>query len=322
MLQAQITGDRFNGMAGAFHVADARSSIILETAANHKQECDRNRVKMITTSIAPPPGPLGDALKMDAVVMPPLSDTICVAQPKPSSSSQAHATVSRSTSLNCDPSAQHDRTRARRHSAKLRKQSPRFSLRASSWQPSDPSEVVPAPFVSAQLDRQRSSQARPSELHLHRKPDIVPPRRRPRWHQASRLPERRLRRQQLLIATGHGSERSREPSMLLADDKTLASPGQSTLRANDGSCFDLDWGNKLEPLKSGLGPTCAAQQPSSTDAPRRCRRSNNRCQSPPRAGKEPEVGEALPQADSARPPSIRVQDQPAPTRQPSSLKDK
>ncbi|SPO44944.1 related to Sorting nexin 9 [Moesziomyces antarcticus] len=322
MLQAQITGDRFNGMAGAFHVADARSSIILETAANHEQEAtewsqdDFDIYRTATQDL------LGDALKMDAVVMPPLSDTIRLAQPKYSSSSQAHATISRSTSLNSDTSAQHDRTES---SATIR---PSYASKAPASpsepqvsSPSDPSEVIPS-TIRVRPARQVSGSAKQGHLSSifaaspqssHRGDDHV-------GSSISPSPSG------VSVASNSSSqqdseaERSREPSMLLADDHDISfSQISQHLRANDGSCFDLDWGNNSSPSKAAsvrraLLSSTAAQTPledgdeATIDAnPRR------------KQGKNPELGEALLQADSARPPSIRVQDQPSsgtPTVQP------
>ncbi len=98
MLQAQITGDRFNGLAGAFNVAETRSSIVIETPRTRRshrrdvtdQSEDDSVYRTATSDL------LGDALKMDAVVIPPSSNTDTIKASSSSGSfSSADGRVSR-----------------------------------------------------------------------------------------------------------------------------------------------------------------------------------------------------------------------------------
>lgn len=250
MLQAQITGDRFNGLAGAFNVADARSSIIVDKESNFaghgRDRTDQSIYRTASQQF------LGDALRMDAAVMPPAShgDTIKASSSSGSispsfnaeqpSSADSNATVSRSTSAKAGLTHDRFQSVATQHgrddsSATIR---PTHAAQDSEATTTGVSSVGTARRLvsetkkngrlssiftaSPQSDRNVSGISKsPSDLSIQTQSEIE-----------------------------SEQERSREPSMLLADDEDVDfSRVSHHLRANDGSFFDLDTGNDASPTK-------------------------------------------------------------------------
>ncbi|CBQ72924.1 related to Sorting nexin 9 [Sporisorium reilianum SRZ2] len=263
MLQAQITGDRFNGLAGAFNVADARSSVVLQTPRKPRthqrdatdQSQDESIYRTATQDL------LGDALKMDAVVIPPNhnTETGTVRASTSGSSTSARplteeptsvdsdATISASTSAKAGLTSSRIRTITATHhdrddsSATIR---PSHSNHDVSH-PRDAS--IGSPDAVSGTARRRSTRlvsggtkGRLSSIFTaspqssdrgHRASGISPS---PSSHSVASASASEAERQ---------AERSREPSMLIADDDDVSfSRTSHHLRANDGSCFELDWG--------------------------------------------------------------------------------
>ncbi|SPO25582.1 related to Sorting nexin 9 [Ustilago trichophora] len=281
MLQAQITGDRFNGLAGAFNVADARSSVIMEKrseAYNHQREAtDLSQGSSIYRTATQ--DLLGDALKMDAVVMPPISSTDTLkASPSSSFPSASNAfashmtqepstidtdaTISRSTSAKngltssriLNITAQHDRDDS---SATIR---PSHSNQDVTALPASRNGTLSSPDAIAGTARRRSSRL-PSGSKKGRLSSIftASPQSSDRSGSADRNGAGGISPSPsgVSIASRSASEaeseaeRSREPSMLIADDDDVSfSRTSHHLRANDGSCFDLDWGSNASPSKA------------------------------------------------------------------------
>ena len=276
MLQAQITGDRFNGIAGAFHVADQRSSIVMQTprnATSHGRDAtDLSQGDSIYRTATQ--DLLGDALKMDAVVIPPSQNAgtlrassssslqIVAALTKEPTSVDSDATITRSTSFKAGLTCSSIRTIAPQHirddsSATIR---PNHSIQDVA-DPSivhqngtirSPNAISPTPrrpstrLVSGGAKGRLSSIFTASPASSDRSPigdrhatSISPS---PSSHSiASRSASE----------TEQEAERSREPSMLIADDDDASfSRTSHHLRADDGSCFDLDL-RASSPTKAG-----------------------------------------------------------------------
>ncbi|SNX84257.1 related to Sorting nexin 9 [Melanopsichium pennsylvanicum] len=282
MLQAQITGERFNGVAGAFNVAEARSSIILQknpTYFNHRRDAtDQSEHDSIYRTASQ--DLLGDALKMDAVVMPPTlnTETLKVSPsgsfPKADDASAGHAsressimgneaTISRSTSAKNDLtssriliiSAQHDRDDS---SATIR---PSHSNTDVVALPRFSNGTISSPDATTSTVRHRSSRlvsgskkdrlsfiftASPQSSHNSGEADrngITP--------SPSGVSTASRSASEAESEAESEVQRSREPSMLVADDDSLSfSRTSHHLTANDGSCFDLDWGSNASPTKA------------------------------------------------------------------------
>ncbi|SPC62317.1 related to Sorting nexin 9 [Ustilago sp. UG-2017b] len=282
MLQAQITGDRFNGIAGAFNLADARSSIIIDKPFGAHGHSPNGTDQSEGTSIyqTATQGLLIDALKMDAVVIPPNSNSDTL-EPSPSSSypsltdafgTQAlskepstmdtDATISRSTSAKngltnsriLNVTSQHDRDDS---SATIRPSNSNQDVAASSTFSRNATIAGTARrrstrmtsggkkgrlssiFTASPQSSDRSRDADREGTAISPSPSDV--------SIASRSASE--------AESDAGTEKSREPSMLLADDDDISfSRSSHHLRANDGSFFDLD-------SRSNAGPTKAASLP-------------------------------------------------------------
>ncbi|KAJ9479223.1 putative Vacuolar protein sorting-associated protein 5 (putative) [Pseudozyma hubeiensis] len=264
MLQAQITGDRFNGVAGAFHVADTRSSVVYKTpqkASNHRRDAtDQSQEESIYRTATQ--DLLGDALKMDAEVIPPNVDSGTIRASSSSSiqsadgftaeptSVDSDTTISRSTSAKTGLTSSMFRGIAAQHgrddsSATIRpSRSDHESGLASAVGSSN--GIVTSPDATASTARRipnrlvsggqrgrlssvfTADSQSPGQSSIADRSDVTDS---PSGSIASRSASE----------AGTEAERSREPSMLIDDDDDVSFSRTSRhLRANDGSCFDLD----------------------------------------------------------------------------------
>lgn len=273
MLQAQITGDRFNGLAGAFNVAEARSSVVLQAprkGPNHKRDStdqsqDESIYRTATQDF------LGEALRMDAVVIPPSRNTnahtlrasssgsLASARPltQEPTSIDSDATISASASakvgltsskIRTITAAQHDRDDS---SATIRPSHSNYDVSYSR------DATVSSPDAVSGTARRHSTRLVSggnkgrlcsiftASLQLsdrgHSTSGISPS---PSSHSIASASASEVE---------HQAERSREPSMLLVDDDDVSfSKTSHHLRANDGSCFDLDGrAANASPTKAG-----------------------------------------------------------------------
>ncbi|SPO25936.1 related to Sorting nexin 9 [Ustilago trichophora] len=281
MLQAQITGDRFNGLAGALNVADARSSVIIEKRSersDHQREAtDLSQASSIYRTATQ--DLFGDALKMDAVVMPPISNTDTLKAspsssfPSASSAFASHltqepstidtdATISRSTSAKngltssriLNIAAQHDRDDS---SATIR---PSHSNQDITATPASRNGTISSPDAIAGTARRRSTRLASSSKKGRLSSIFTAS---PQSSDCSGSVDQNgaggisPSPSGVSIANCSASEaqseaeRSREPSMLIADDDDVSfSRTSHHLCADDGSRFDLDWGSNASPAKA------------------------------------------------------------------------
>lgn len=259
MLQAQITGDRFNGLTAASNDADACSSVLVDHQHAHhhrgatQQSEDGSIYRTATQDL------LGDALRMDAVVMPPSSYTDTLKASPPSSFPSAidtDATISRSTSAKTGLtsskilgiSAQHERDDS---AATIRPShsTPQVAQceTLSSENPLDATARRASARVASTSKKSRLSSiftASPQSSECSGQVDR---------NAADISPSASGMSMASRSASENESEaeRSREPSMLLADDDEISfSRTSHHLRANDGSCFDLDLRAHTSPTKT------------------------------------------------------------------------
>ncbi|TKY85663.1 hypothetical protein EX895_005203 [Sporisorium graminicola] len=263
MLQAQITGDRFNGLAGAFHVADARSSVLMQTPrkpqTHQRDATDQSQDESIYRTASQ--DFLGDALKMDAVVIPPshnpdtgtlrvsssgsLARTCQLTEEPTSIDSDATIPVSTSSKAGLTSSrirnitaAQHTRDDS---SATIR------PSHSNNDVPHSRDATVNSADEASATARRRSTRlvsggnkARLSSIFTA-SPQSSSDRDR-RTSGISPSPSAHSIASASASEAEHQAERSREPSMLIADDDDVSfSRTSHHLRADDGSCFDLDW---------------------------------------------------------------------------------
>lgn len=274
MLQAQITGDRFNGITGAFNVADARSSVIVErpSGANGHQRNGTDQSKDTSIYRTATQDLLGDALKMDALVIPPNSNSDTL-RPSPSSSYPSLSDAFGTKAVTQEPATMDtDTTISRSTSAKNGLTSSRILHLASQHDRDD---------SSATIRPSNSNQDVATPSTLSRNGTVAGTARRRSTRMTSGGKKGRLSsiftaspqssdrsgqvngispspsgasiasRSASEAESEAGTERSREPSMLLADDDDISfSRSSHHLRANDGSCFDLDWGSNPSPTKA------------------------------------------------------------------------
>lgn len=264
MLQAQITGDRFNGIAGAFHVADIRSSVVYQkpqTATKHRRDhIDQSQDDSIYATATQ--NLLGEALKMDAQVIPPAanhgsiqtsfsgsfpSERSITAEP---TSIDSDATVTRATSPKTvltssrirTITAQHDRDDS---SATIKPSHCNLNVSSVSETISRSGTIHPQDAVSDTVRRRstrlvsggtrgRLSSVFTASPSSSERGGIA------KNGNAAASPASSIASRSASDAELE-AERSREPSMLIADDDDLSfSQSSLHLRANDGSCFDLD----------------------------------------------------------------------------------
>ncbi|GAC94076.1 hypothetical protein PHSY_001645 [Pseudozyma hubeiensis SY62] len=264
MLQAQITGDRFNGMAGAFHVADARTSVVYQTpqkVSRHRRDAtDQSQDESIYRTANQ--DLLGDALKMDAEVIPPNADIgtvrssssgsiksadACTAEP---TSVDTDATISRSTSAKTALTSSIIRNMAAQHgrddsSATIRPSRSDHEMcpapAAGSSNGTLTSPIAPA-GTARRIPNRLVSGGHRGRLSSVFTADSQSP------GQSSNAERSDVQGSPSGSTASHSAseaeleaERSREPSMLIDDDDDASFSRTSRhLRANDGSCFDLD----------------------------------------------------------------------------------
>ncbi|PWZ02323.1 hypothetical protein BCV70DRAFT_152838, partial [Testicularia cyperi] len=254
MLQAQITGeqlsgewnvDRFQRRTPAQASQLTGNSIASNTSANDDDDGD-DIYRTATEEM------LGDALKMDAVVIPPstLNEAADAAAVGPTAD---RGTVSASSSkgalcspkLDESPPTEHERDDS---TATIR---PSAQVNGTIAVTNTARKVSPHTIGSSHKQSRLSSifTASPHSSHAGSPASASPSRERSPAQSISTSP-----------SPDHDAEdrneRSREPSMLVPDESFETS---RHLRANDGSCFDLDWGSQVSPSKASLRQRAQAQ---------------------------------------------------------------